>query len=121
MFFRRQTHCLSQDQRDIQRALRMLSVNEYRLFELAYREWHGEMATECQLEACYARYLFSGRAPCWVRQFIRNTYQAGKRVGVSEQYQPKQAVHQGRPMISTLHPDAMLLLMVLLSLLVILR
>jgi hypothetical protein len=118
MFFKRQSDCLSQDQREIQLALRMLSVDEYQLFELAYRAWYGEVASESQLEACYSRYLFSGRAPCWVRQYVRNAY--GKRIGVSRQYQHKQALRQGRPMITALHPDAMLL-MALLSLLIILR
>jgi hypothetical protein len=121
MFFKRQIDDLSQDQRDIRIAKRMLSVNEYRLFELAYRAWYGEVASESELEAYYSHYLFSGRAPCWVRQYLRNVYQPGKRADGSEPYQHKQILRQSKPMIAALNPDAMLLLMVLISLLTILR
>lgn len=76
MLFRRHTRQLSQDQQAISLASRSLHVSEYGLFELAYRKWYGAEASESQLEASYTQYLFSGRAPCWVRQYVRDVAQA---------------------------------------------
>jgi len=82
MFFTVRKLPLSQDQQDVQLALQVLNITEFRLFELAYKAWFGEAARESELEYSYIPYLFAGILPCWVRQYIRNIRQLSNEAGV---------------------------------------
>ncbi len=48
-----------------------LEITEFKLFELAYRDWHGRSATEAYIEKHFAAYMFADRIPNWVRYFAR--------------------------------------------------
>jgi len=80
MFFRKYNQ-LSMDSRQVQAAATMLEVTEFRLFELAYREWFGCSGQERELESVYMLYWFTGRAPVWVRHFNRHILALSGEVG----------------------------------------
>ena len=48
-----------------------LEVTEFRLFQLAFRDWYGSAARKEYLERQFAAYMFAKRVPAWVRQFAR--------------------------------------------------
>jgi hypothetical protein len=48
-----------------------LEVTEFRLFELAWREWFGVRPDETRMEHYFAAYMFADRVPYWVRSFAR--------------------------------------------------
>lgn len=48
-----------------------LEITEFRLFELAWRDWFGRHPDERRLERCFAAYMFADRVPFWVRSFAR--------------------------------------------------
>lgn len=48
-----------------------LEITEFRLFELAWREWFGKRPEERRLEPYFAAYMFADRVPYWVRNFSR--------------------------------------------------
>ena len=48
-----------------------LEVTEFRLFELAWREWFGKRPDETRMEHYFAAYMFADRVPYWVRSFAR--------------------------------------------------
>lgn len=48
-----------------------LEVTEFRLFELAWREWFGGRPDERRIERYFAAYMFADRVPHWVRSFAR--------------------------------------------------
>ena len=85
MLFARKQAVQSKDQQDIQMTLQLLHISEFRLFELAYKEWFGDYASESELELAYIPYLFSGSVPCWVRQFTRNIRHLSNEAGVIHQ------------------------------------
>lgn len=62
----------------------LLDATEFRVFELAYREWHGRDLDADQIEAHFVTYMFKGIVPIWVRQFTRKTLRYANRQGVSE-------------------------------------
>ncbi len=53
-------------------ASELLEITEFRLFELAYREWFGREADQAALEPPFVQYMFAQQAPAWVRHFARN-------------------------------------------------
>lgn len=61
----------SGDAAALERASRQLAVPEYRVFELAYRNWHGRLPEPARLEQAYRRYLKGAGLPHWVRDFTR--------------------------------------------------
>lgn len=48
-----------------------LEITEFRLFELAWRDWFGGNPDETRLEGYFAAYMFADRVPYWVRNFAR--------------------------------------------------
>ena len=48
-----------------------LEVTEFRLFQLAFTDWHGKSAREEFIERQFAAYMFAQRVPNWVRHFAR--------------------------------------------------
>ena len=60
----------------------VLSVSEFRLFELAYQDWFGETGAETAVEAAYMAYVVCGRTPVWVRNYTRKTQQLCDEAGL---------------------------------------
>ena len=60
----------------------VLSVSEFRLFELAYDDWFGESGSERILEAAYMSYVVCGLTPIWVRNYTRKTRQLCDEAGM---------------------------------------
>lgn len=48
-----------------------LEVTEFRLFEMAWRDWFGKSPQQAHMERCFADYMFGYRVPYWVRSFSR--------------------------------------------------
>jgi hypothetical protein len=48
-----------------------LEVTEFRLFQMAFRDWYGKSPRNEFLERQFAAYMFAQRVPAWVRQFAR--------------------------------------------------
>ena len=72
---------LSVDCRQVLAATNVLNVTEFRLFELAYREWFGHAGVEVELEKVYALYWFTGLAPDWVRHYSRQVLALSQQLG----------------------------------------
>ena len=54
----------------------ILDKSEFEVFEMAYQAWYRETPETTYLERFFARYMFDGVAPFWVRQFVRATLEA---------------------------------------------
>lgn len=61
----------SDDTSALGRTAERLAVSEYRVFELAYRNWYGRVPETALLEQIYGRYLDRTELPHWVRDFTR--------------------------------------------------
>lgn len=59
-------------------ASRALHVNEFELFRVAYRRWHGEDIADAALERAFGAYLKSAAVPSWVRQMTRDVIDAAR-------------------------------------------
>jgi len=53
------------------RASSLLSVGEFRVFEIAYEAWFGEAGEEEMIEKYFAGYMFNDIVPPWVRHFCK--------------------------------------------------
>jgi hypothetical protein len=49
----------------------LLSVGEFRVFEIAYKEWYGESGEEKTIEKYFTPYMFKNVVPPWVRHFCK--------------------------------------------------
>jgi hypothetical protein len=49
----------------------LLSVGEFRVFEIAYEEWYGEIGEEQTIEKYFTPYMFKNVVPPWVRHFCK--------------------------------------------------
>ena len=58
-----------------------LEVGEFRLFEMAWEDWHGEMPDEKTVERHFVRYLFHQTVPIWVRHFVRKVLARARDAG----------------------------------------
>ena len=47
----------------------IMGIAEFRVFDIAYREWHGEDADEATIERYFTPYMFHDVVPPWVRHF----------------------------------------------------
>ncbi len=72
---------LSVDSQQVQAAANVLDVTEFRLFELAYRDWFGKLGQEGELEKLYMLYWFTGLAPSWVRHYSRQVMSLSRQMG----------------------------------------
>lgn len=61
---------------------RVLDVPEFRVFELAYQEWHGKPGSERELDPVFFDYAIKGELPCWVRAYSRSTLQLCEEAGL---------------------------------------
>lgn len=64
------------DTTTVQLSAEILDKSEFDVFELAYQAWYREVPDTTRLERIFARYMFDGVAPFWVRQFTRTTLEA---------------------------------------------
>lgn len=53
------------------RTASLLSVGEFRVFELAYEQWYGERGEEKAIEKYFTSYMFNDIVPIWVRHFCK--------------------------------------------------
>ena len=53
------------------RASALLEVGEFRVFEIAYQEGHGEAGEEKMIEQHFTGYMFNDIVPPWVRHFCK--------------------------------------------------
>ncbi len=47
----------------------VLTVSEFEVFRIAYRQWFGVEAADQDLHQSFTRYIFSRQMPHWVRHF----------------------------------------------------
>ena len=76
-FFRQQT---GSDSAEVAATAGLLEIPEFRLFQLAYRDWYGHDPAEADTEAWFDAYMFGDQVPFWVRAFcarIRQREQDG--------------------------------------------
>ena len=57
------------------RAAAVLNVAEFRVFEIAYKEWYGEAGEEKMIETYFTGYMFNDIVPPWVRHFCKKVLQ----------------------------------------------
>ena len=60
----------------IQWAVDAAGVGEFDFFRAAWRAWHGSSAEEKTLERIFVAYLYSQKAPSFVRHFARRVLDA---------------------------------------------
>ncbi len=60
------------------RTASLLSVGEFRVFEIAYEQWFGEKGSEDEIERYFVGYMFKDRVPPWVRHFTNRVAQLDK-------------------------------------------
>ena len=53
------------------RASSLLSVGEFRVFEIAYEDWYGQSGEETMIEKHFTGYMFNDIVPPWVRHFCK--------------------------------------------------
>jgi len=64
-------HKIPIDVWSVLRASSLLSVGEFRVFEIAYKDWYGESGEEKMLEKRFTGYMFNDIVPPWVRHFCK--------------------------------------------------
>lgn len=57
------------------RTASVLSVGEFRVFEIAYEQWFGEKGEEAAIERHFIPYMFKDVVPMWVRHFCTRVLQ----------------------------------------------
>lgn len=53
----------------------ILSVGEFRVFEIAYEDWYGKSGEEKLIEKYFTGYMFNDIVPPWVRHFCKKVLQ----------------------------------------------
>lgn len=83
-------------------ATSLLGVGEFRVFEIAYKEWFGEAGEEKTVERYFTPYMFNNVVPSWVRHFasrIVKLDQEGRLnagdFGIHPQYATRESVRKG--------------------------
>lgn len=69
---------LARDQWDLLESAALLQVTEFRVFELAYKEWYGASAKPRIIEAHFRNYMFNQVIPAWVTHFCRRIVELGR-------------------------------------------
>lgn len=64
-------HKIPNDVWSVLRASSLLSVGEFRVFEIAYKDWYGEDGEETLIEKHFTGYMFNDIVPPWVRHFCK--------------------------------------------------
>jgi len=53
------------------RTASLLAIPEFRVFEIAYKQWFGRGVNEQTIEQHYVGYMFDDDVPMWVRHFCK--------------------------------------------------
>ena len=69
---------LKQDSLDLLEAAAALEVKEFKLFELAYRDWYGKKPLSQVIEVHFSNYMFNNVIPAWVRSYSRHVVELHK-------------------------------------------
>ncbi len=84
------------------RASSLLSVGEFKVFELAYEEWFGEAGEEQTIEKYFTGYMFNDIVPPWVRHFCKKILKQDQEgtldpedYGIVEQAATREQVNKG--------------------------
>jgi hypothetical protein len=67
---------------DVEQVLRtsaVLSISEFRVFDLAYASWYGREVDEETIEGHFMPYMFRDVVPPWVRSFTRKVLELERR------------------------------------------
>lgn len=62
---------IPEDVWSVLRTASLLSVGEFRVFEIAYEDWYGESGDEKLIEKHFTPYMFNDLVPIWVRHFCK--------------------------------------------------
>ena len=94
---------LQQDSLDLLEASAVLEVKEFKLFELAYRQWYGKKPLSHVIEAHFSNYMFHNIIPAWVRSYSRHVvdlHRSGnlnpKELGIYQPLPSKRLIFIGR-------------------------
>lgn len=68
---------LASEQWDLLEAAALLQVTEFRIFELAYKEWFGRRPRSHLIEKYFNNYMFNQIIPAWVTHFCRRVVTLG--------------------------------------------
>lgn len=60
------------------RTAAVLSIPEFRVFEIAYKQWFGEDTDEATIESHFVPYMFKDAVPMWVRHFCKRVLKLDK-------------------------------------------
>ena len=71
------------DARHVAAAACYLQVGEFRVFELAWEDWHGEKPNQKTVERHFVRYLFHQTVPIWVRHYVRKVLERARDAGAA--------------------------------------
>jgi hypothetical protein len=69
---------LNREQWDLLEAAAMLQVTEFRIFELAYKDWYGVLPKAQVAEVHFRNYMFNQIIPVWVSGFCRRIVDLGQ-------------------------------------------
>ena len=83
LFSRLRQNTARSDARHVAAAACYLQVGEFRLFELAWEDWHGETPDVKSVERHFVRYLFHQTVPLWVRHFVRKVLERARAAGAA--------------------------------------
>ncbi len=64
-------HEIPEDVRQVVAVSAILSISEFRVFELAHVWWYGSEGDEKTIEGHFLPYMFGDTVPPWVRSFTR--------------------------------------------------
>jgi len=63
---------------DLLEASALLQVTEFKVFELAYKDWFGTMPRPYIIEPHFNNYMFNRIIPVWVKHFCRRVVEMGR-------------------------------------------
>ena len=69
---------LAGEQWDLLESAAMLQVTEFRVFELAYKDWYGVAPKHQVIEVHFRNYMFNQIIPVWVSHFCRHVVELGQ-------------------------------------------
>lgn len=69
---------VARDQWDLLETAALLQVTEFKVFELAYKEWYGAAGKQRVIEAHFRNYMFNQAIPVWVARFCRRIVEMGQ-------------------------------------------
>lgn len=100
---------MDREQWDLLEAAAELQVTEFRLFELAYKEWYGAASKHQVIEVHFRNYMFNRIIPVWVSHFSRRVVeqsQAGtldpRRYGIYQRLPSRRMRRVGQAYIAML-------------------